>query len=73
MYRKQQRWTTEPTEDRKPEADIGNTEETESTTEESETETSTQAGDSSKDMEKIGGGLKQIKNTENMTETIPGC
>lgn len=53
---------TEPTEDRKPEADIGNTEETEPTTEESETETSTQAGDSSKDMEKIGGGggLKQI-------------
>ena len=42
---------TEPTEDRKPEADIGNTEDTESTT-----ETSTQAGDSSKDMEKIGGG-----------------
>ena len=50
---------TEPTEDRKPEADIGNTEETEPTTEESETETST-SGDSSKDMEKIGGGLKQI-------------
>ena len=47
---------TEPTEDRKPEADIGNTEETEPTTEESETETSTQAGDLSKDMEEIGGG-----------------
>ena len=46
---------TEPTEDRKPEADIGNTEDTESTTEESETETSTQAGDLSKDMEEIGG------------------
>lgn len=51
---------TEPTEDRKPEADIGNTEDTESTTEESETETSTQAGDLSKGMEEIGGGLKQI-------------
>lgn len=50
----------EQAEDRKPEADIGNTEETEPTTEKSETETSTQAGDSSKDMEEIGGGLKQI-------------
>ena len=49
-------------EDRKPEADIGNTEDTELTTEESETETSTQtqSGDLSKDMEEIGGGLKQI-------------
>lgn len=51
---------TEPTEDRKSEADIGNTEGTEPTTEESETETSTQAGDLSKGMEEIGGGLKQI-------------
>ena len=51
---------TEPTEDRKPEADIGNTEETEPTTEKSETETRTQPGESSKHMEEIGGGLKQI-------------
>ena len=47
---------TEPTEDRKPEADIGNTEETEQTTKESEIENSIQAGDSLKDMEKSGGG-----------------
>lgn len=51
---------TEQTEDRKSEADIGNTEGTESAIEESETETSTQAGDLSKGMEEIGGGLKQI-------------
>ena len=52
---------TEPTEDRKPEADIGNTEDTESTTEESETETSTQAGDLSKGMEEIGGDCPKTK------------
>ena len=53
---------TEPTEDRKPEADIGNTEDTESTTEESETETQYLSGRFvSKDMEEIGGDCPKTK------------
>ncbi len=46
----------EQAEDRKPEADIGNTEDTESTTEESETETSTKREICQKTWKKLGGG-----------------
>lgn len=63
---------TEQTEDRKPDSNIGNTEDTEPTTEESEPGTSTEMSSLSKDVEKIGGGGKQIQEYRKY-RNLPRC
>ena len=62
---------TEQIEDRKPDSNIGNTEDTEPTAEESEPGTSTEMSSLSKDVEKMG-GVSRSKNTES-TETFLGA
>ena len=64
---------TESTEIRKPEADIGNTEDIETAAEESETKTGTEVSDLSKDMEEIGGGGKQIREYRKYHGNLRGC